>query len=114
MKIMKILLLMVVALGWLFTSPGAAALDTARAPGGFETAMAPDDGAGRLVEHYWVKKDGTDSSEEKSADIPEKTGKASSQQPAEKKTDPNQKQLKPFVPSEKIPADQGVDFPYDI
>ena len=24
------------------------------------------------------------------------------------------KQLKPFVPSETIPADQGVDFPYDI
>ncbi|MFC1830084.1 hypothetical protein ACFL0O_10785 [Thermodesulfobacteriota bacterium] len=29
---------------------------------------------------------------------------------APKKTEP----LKPFVPSEKIPADQGVDFPYDI
>jgi hypothetical protein len=24
------------------------------------------------------------------------------------------KGLKPFVPSETIPADQGVDFPYDI
>jgi hypothetical protein len=24
------------------------------------------------------------------------------------------KQLKPFVPSETVPADQGVDFPYDI
>jgi hypothetical protein len=24
------------------------------------------------------------------------------------------KQIKPFIPSEKIPADQGVDFPYDI
>ena len=24
------------------------------------------------------------------------------------------KPVKPFVPSEKIPADQGVDFPYDI
>jgi hypothetical protein len=24
------------------------------------------------------------------------------------------KQLEPFVPSETIPADQGVDFPYDI
>ena len=24
------------------------------------------------------------------------------------------KQITPFVPSEKIPADQGVDFPYDI
>lgn len=24
------------------------------------------------------------------------------------------KQMKPFVPSEKIPADQEVDFPYDI
>ena len=29
---------------------------------------------------------------------------------AKKKT----KKLKPFVPSETIPADQGVDFPYDI
>lgn len=24
------------------------------------------------------------------------------------------KPVKPFVPSEKIPVDQGVDFPYDI
>ena len=24
------------------------------------------------------------------------------------------KQLKPFIPSEKVPADQEVDFPYDI
>jgi hypothetical protein len=24
------------------------------------------------------------------------------------------KQLKPFIPSETVPADQGVDFPYDI
>ena len=24
------------------------------------------------------------------------------------------KQLKPFIPSEKVPADMGVDFPYDI
>jgi hypothetical protein len=31
------------------------------------------------------------------------------------KDDPQKrKQLKPFVPSETIPADQGVDFPYDI
>jgi len=29
---------------------------------------------------------------------------------APKKTKP----MKPFVPSETIPADQGVDFPYDI
>jgi len=33
---------------------------------------------------------------------------------AEEKTNPSAKQIKPFVPSEKIPADQGVDFPYDI
>lgn len=32
----------------------------------------------------------------------------------EKKTPEKAKQIKPFVPSEKIPADQGVDFPYDI
>lgn len=32
----------------------------------------------------------------------------------EKNTPRKTKQLKPFVPSEKIPADQGVDFPYDI
>ncbi len=31
------------------------------------------------------------------------------------KEDPRKKkQLKSFVPSETIPADQGVDFPYDI
>ena len=32
----------------------------------------------------------------------------------EKNVRKNTKQLKPFVPSETIPADQGVDFPYDI
>ena len=32
----------------------------------------------------------------------------------EKNAPKKTKQLKPFVPSEKIPADQGVDFPYDI
>lgn len=26
----------------------------------------------------------------------------------------NIKKMKPFIPSETIPADQGVDFPYDI
>lgn len=32
----------------------------------------------------------------------------------EKNAPKKTKLLKPFVPSEKIPADQGVDFPYDI
>lgn len=32
----------------------------------------------------------------------------------EKKAPEKAKQIKPFVPSEKIPADQGVDFPCDI
>lgn len=32
----------------------------------------------------------------------------------DKNSQKNTKQLKPFVPSETIPADQGVDFPYDI
>lgn len=32
----------------------------------------------------------------------------------EKNTQKNTKPLKPFVPTEKIPADQGVDFPYNI
>jgi hypothetical protein len=32
----------------------------------------------------------------------------------DKNAQKNTKQIKPFVPSEKIPADQGVDFPYDI
>ncbi len=32
----------------------------------------------------------------------------------EKNASKKTKLLKPFVPSEKIPADQGVDFPYDI
>lgn len=34
---------------------------------------------------------------------------------APEKTEPEKvKPVKPFVPSETIPADQGVDFPYDI
>jgi hypothetical protein len=32
----------------------------------------------------------------------------------EKKAEEASKALKPFVPSETIPAEQGVDFPYDI
>ncbi len=32
----------------------------------------------------------------------------------DKKAPKNTKPLKPFVPSETVPADQGVDFPYDI
>jgi len=32
----------------------------------------------------------------------------------EKNVKKKTKKLKPFVPSETIPADQGVDFPYDI
>lgn len=32
----------------------------------------------------------------------------------EKNSQKKTKQLKPFTPSETIPADQGVDFPYDI
>jgi len=32
----------------------------------------------------------------------------------EKNASKKAKQLKPFTPSETIPADQGVDFPYDI
>jgi hypothetical protein len=32
----------------------------------------------------------------------------------EEKAPEKVKQRTPFVPSEKIPADQGVDFPYDI
>ncbi|GMQ79657.1 MAG: hypothetical protein BMS9Abin03_084 [Thermodesulfobacteriota bacterium] len=32
----------------------------------------------------------------------------------EKNVPKKTKPVKPFIPSEKIPADQGVDFPYDI
>ena len=32
----------------------------------------------------------------------------------EKNSSEKRKPVKPFVPSETIPADQGVDFPYDI
>ena len=32
----------------------------------------------------------------------------------DKKAQKKIKQLKPFIQSEKVPADQGVDFPYDI
>jgi hypothetical protein len=32
----------------------------------------------------------------------------------EKKVKKDTTPLKPFVPSETVPADQGVDFPYDI
>jgi len=44
-------------------------------------------------------------------------GSAAKQQPkkdASKSSKQKAKPLKPFVPSEKIKADQAVDFPYDI
>ena len=51
------------------------------------------------------------------ADGSEKADEDATKQEAitkEKNAQKNTKQLKPFVPTEKIPADQGVDFPYDI
>ena len=50
----------------------------------------------------------------------ERTGKADKKETKgetsnKEQDDPRKiEQLKSFVPSEKIPADQGVDFPYDI
>jgi hypothetical protein len=34
--------------------------------------------------------------------------------PKDKNVPTKPRELKPFTPSERVPADQGVDFPYDI
>jgi hypothetical protein len=49
-----------------------------------------------------------DLSKTKNKETPSKTLKK------DKNDQERAKQITPFVPSEKIPADQGVDFPYDI
>ena len=51
------------------------------------------------------KKANSDAGSKKAAPAPDSSGRPGAGKP---------KPLKPFVPSEKIPADQAVDFPVDI
>jgi hypothetical protein len=69
------------------------------------------------AEIYFAQNDPKKTSNTVTADDLSKTDKKTT--PSEtltkdKNAKKNTKQIKSFVPSEKIPADQGVDFPYDI
>jgi len=74
---------------------------------------APIQNMGRFLAQNHSRETSVDSA----GDDTEKTGKDTTRPDfpkKEKRTPKKTEQLKPFVPSEKIPADQGVDFPYDI
>ena len=66
---------------------------------------------------YFVKNNEKEPSDNTAVDGTEKTGEGPvNPKPSTKNKTVNKikKQPEPFVPSEKVPADQGVDFPYDI
>lgn len=66
---------------------------------------------------YFAQNDQKKPSDNVSADDVSKTHKDTNKPKTltqEKNAPKKTKPVKPFVPSETIPADQGVDFPYDI
>jgi hypothetical protein len=66
---------------------------------------------------YFAQNDQEKPSDNVSTDDASKTHKDANKPKAltpEKTAPKKTKPLKPFVPSETIPVDQGVDFPYDI
>lgn len=70
-----------------------------------------------LVSDYYVQNNQKKPSDNTSFDDalkPRKDSGKSKTLTPEKDGPEKTKPVKPFVPSEKIPVDQGVDFPYDI
>ncbi len=66
---------------------------------------------------YFAQNDPKKPSDDVSTDDASKTQKETSKPETltqEKNVPKKTKPVKPFVPSETIPVDQGVDFPYDI
>ena len=66
---------------------------------------------------YFAQNDPKKSPDNASADDASKTHKDTNKPKTltpEKNVPKKTKPVKPFIPSETIPADQGVDFPYDI
>ena len=66
---------------------------------------------------YFAQNDSKKPSDNVSTDDASKTHKDTNKPKTltpEKNVSKKIKPVKPFVPSETIPADQGVDFPYDI
>lgn len=66
---------------------------------------------------YFAQNDPKKSSDNVAVDDaskPHKNTKKSKTLTPEKNTPKKTKPMQPFVPSETIPVDQGVDFPYDI
>jgi hypothetical protein len=60
------------------------------------------------------KRGGSDKESDDSAEKTDEETVTGVKSKREKSNGKSAKQIKPFVPSEKIPADQEVDFPYDI
>jgi len=93
---------------------------------GTEPARSLNGSNGQLIQNvestqyagiYFAQNDPKKTSNTVTADDLSKADKKTTQSKTltkEKNVRKNTKQLKPFVPSETIPADQGVDFPYDI
>jgi hypothetical protein len=88
-----------------------------RSRDGFTGPLAGYAASTQQKQIYVVKNDEKNPPDSRAVDGTEKTGESRAKQKTPTKKESvkkNKKQLKPFVPSETIPADQGVDFPYDI
>jgi hypothetical protein len=68
-----------------------------------------------LEQVFWAQNDTSENEKTEGSKSGTETKKSESTDDDKKKSsDATSKPLKPFVPSEKIPGDQAVDFPVDI
>jgi hypothetical protein len=109
--------IIIVALWLNFAKPLGANTRPGIAPDGVTGAFTGYAASTQRKRICFVKNDEKKPSDNAAADGTEKTGEGTFKPKAPTKKKPikkTKKQLKPFVPSETVPADQGVDFPYDI
>jgi len=86
-------------------------------PEGVTASLAGYAASTQQKQIYFVKNNEKKPSDNAAVDGTEKTDESAVKPKTPTKKKPVKKinkQLKPFVPSETVPADQGVDFPYDI
>ena len=78
----------------------------------FNVSLGQDSGSTYFAQNN-QKKPSDDVSTDDASKTQKETNKPKTLTP-EKNVPKKTKPVKPFIPSETIPADQGVDFPYDI
>ena len=110
-------IIIIVCLGVCIPKMTCAGTEPARFLDGLNEPLLQKAESTQYEEIYFAQNNPKKTSNTVTADDLSKTEKKTTQpktltkdKTARKKT----KQLKSFVPSETIPADQGVDFPYDI